>query len=332
MRPLFLPDDEARVRAGGASVVAVGKFDGVHRGHQAVIAEARAHAAARGLTTTALTFDPHPAEVVGPEDQRRPWPRLTSLSRRAELLGRAGADRVVVRRFDAAFAAWSPEAFARDLLASTLGARVVLVGENFRFGAQRAGDLRRLEELGAELGFEARVHPIAGDDAGPFSSTRARAAIAPGDVAEAARVLGRWHAVTGVVGHGKKLGRTIGFPTANVEAIAELLPADGIYATVIDVVDARPGGEGARALGVAATSIGVRPTIEGATGRTVEAYLLDLDRDLYGATLRVHFVARLRDELRFESLEALKAQIARDVEATRVAAAGIAPGAGGAYG
>ncbi len=292
------------------SVVAIGNFDGVHRGHQAILAQARGEAGAAGLAVCALTFDPHPADVLG----RGAPPKLTTLQRRVELLARAGADRVIVRRFDLEFAAWPPERFARDLLAARLHTRLILVGEDFRFGAKRAGDRAMLEALGHDLGFGVRVCAFAADEAGAFSSTRARSAILTGDLGAAERVLGRRHALTGAVAHGKKLGRTLGFPTANLADVKEMLPPDGIYAVLVDELSAegRP-----RRLAPGALSIGVRPTIEGAEGRTVEVYLLDFDGDLYGKTLRLELVARLRDEARFPSLDALKAQIARDVDEVR---------------
>jgi riboflavin kinase/FMN adenylyltransferase len=332
---LRLPQEEPAVHAlARGTVVAIGNFDGVHRGHQAMIGEAAARARELGVAVCALTFDPHPADVVG----KGAPPRLATLSRRVALLGQAGADLVVARTFDRAFAAWSPERFARELLSESLHAKLVLVGENFHFGAKRAGDRTKLRELGAALGlgpgqggFDVAVHAIAGDESGPFSSTRAREAIVAGDLASAERVLGRRHSLSGFVAHGSKIGRTLGYPTANLAAIEEALPADGIYAALVD--ELAPDGS-ARALAVAAVSIGVRPSIDGATGRTVEAYLLDLDRDLYGATLRVHFVARLRGEEKFATLDELKAQIARDVEEVRAICVGIGRpvSAAGAYG
>jgi riboflavin kinase/FMN adenylyltransferase len=323
---LWLPDEDARaVELARPSVVAVGNFDGVHSGHRAVIAEAGKQARALGLLVCALTFDPHPADVVG----RGAPPRLTTLERRVELLARAGADRVVVRRFDREFAAWTPSQFARDLLARCLDAKLVLVGDNFHFGVNRSGDRARLQELGAGLGFDVGVHAIAGDAEGPFSSTRARAAILGGDLAAAERVLGRSHAISGVVVHGAKLGRVLGFPTANLADVPEVLPPDGIYAVLVDEL---PSAGRARALGIGALSIGVRPSIDGAEGRTIEVYLLDFARDLYGVRLRLNLFARLREERRFSSLEALKSQIAHDVDETREVTRGISPGAAGSYG
>jgi riboflavin kinase/FMN adenylyltransferase len=324
--PLRLPDDDARAGAlARPSVVAIGNFDGVHRGHQAVVADAGRRAKELGLSVCALTFDPHPADVLG----RGAPPRLTTLERRAELLARAGADQVVVRRFDREFASWTPERFARDLLAKRLRARLVLVGDNFRFGVNRTGDRARLQELGAGLGFDVGVHAIAGDEEGPFSSTRARAAIGGGDILAAERVLGRRHALSGLVGHGAKLGRTLGFPTANLADVPEMLPPDGIYAVLVDEV--LPNGD-ARAVAPGALSIGLRPSIDGAAGRTVEVFLLDFTGDLYDKLLRLHLCARLREEKRFASLDELKAQMARDVDETRALLVREAPLATGAYG
>jgi riboflavin kinase/FMN adenylyltransferase len=289
----------------------VGNFDGVHRGHQAVLHEAVDEARAAGLRACVLTFDPHPGAVVGPGAP----PMLTTIERRAELLAELGVDRVYVRRFDAAFAAWSPERFARDLVADMLRARVVVVGANFRFGTKRAGDLALLRELGSQLGFEARVHAVATDARGPFSSTRAREAVAAGDLAEVGRVLARAHSLSGVVVRGDERGRTIGFPTANLGEVPELLPADGVYAVRVD----ESLGDGTvRPLAGGVTNVGVRPTVGGAR-RTIETHLFDFARDLYGARLRVHLVTRLREEKKFASLDELKAQIARDAAQAREA-------------
>jgi riboflavin kinase/FMN adenylyltransferase len=277
-------------------------------GHQAVLREAVGAARAASLATSVLTFDPHPAAVVGSGAP----PRLTTLERRTELMGELGVDSVFVREFDAGFAAWQPERFVRDLVVRALRARIVVVGQNFRFGAKRAGDLSLLKKLGEELGFEVRVHATAADARGPYSSTRAREAIAAGDVAEAAHVLGRPHALSGPVVHGDERGRSIGFATANLDA-AEMLPADGVYKTLVD--ELAPDGS-ARRLAAGVTNVGVRPTVGGGR-RTVETYLLDFERDLYGANLRVHLVARIRWERRFGSLDELKAQIAKDVAAAR---------------
>lgn len=272
-----------------------------------------------------LTFDPHPAVVLG-----RPAPEtLTALPRKAELLVRLGVDRVVVKTFDTAFASLSPDRFVSDLLVGALGVRVVVVGRNFRFGHKRAGDYATLESLGRASGFEVKTFELRGDDHGPYSSTRARAAIARGDVGAAANVLGRWHSFSGVVGEGQRRGRTIGFPTANVENVVEIVPANGVYAVVVDRID-----EGAaRALGRGVMNVGVRPTVAGAEARrTQEVHLHDFDQDLYGASVRVHVVERLRDERKFASLDELRAQIAADADKARAITSSLSPNVVGAFG
>jgi len=196
-----------------------------------------------------------------------------------------------------------------------LQARVVVVGQNFRFGAKRAGDLGALRAMGQELGFEVYVHAIASDERGPYSSTRAREAIDAGDLDEAARVLGRAHELSGPVVRGDQRGRTLGFPTANVHPVAEMLPPDGVYATRVELIG-DDGIAGRVGSGGGVTNIGVRPTVGGAH-RTVETFVFDYTGDLYGSRLRLHLVARLRGEKRFASLDELKAQIAADAAAAR---------------
>jgi riboflavin kinase/FMN adenylyltransferase len=228
-------------------------------------------------------------------------------------MGALGVERVFVRPFDGEFAGWEPERFARDLVAGALGARFVVVGQNFRFGAARAGDLALLQELGKKLGFEVSVHPTASDAHGRFSSTRAREAIAAGNMEEAAAVLGRPHALSGVVVHGDERGRTIDVPTANLDPVPEMLPPDGVYAVRVDEID--EDGE-PRPLAGGVTNIGMRPTVDGQR-RTVETYILGFSGDIYDWRLRLHVVARLRDEQKFASLDELKAQIAKDCTAAR---------------
>jgi riboflavin kinase / FMN adenylyltransferase len=283
------------------TTVVIGNFDGVHRGHQAVLAQARGIADAGGQRCVVLTFDPHPREVLG----GIPRPRLTTLERRIELLRASGADEVVVEPFTLDFASVSPEQFARDLLSTRLGAKAVVVGQNFRFGAKRAGDLPKLRVLGVELGFSVAVAHIAGDAQGNFSSTRARAAISAGDLTEAANVLGRPHSIAGIVQKGDQLGRKIGFPTANLGDVVEMLPPHGVYA--IRTRDH-----------AGVMNIGVRPTV-GGTALRIEAHLFDFDGDLYGKTLRTDLVARIRGEQKFDGLDALKTQIAADVLAAKAA-------------
>lgn len=296
--------EEAQAGAGGArqdaafAVVAIGNFDGVHLGHRKVLEQARAIAVERGLRCVVLTFDPHPRQVLGGNAP----PALTTLEERVRLL-QACVDEVVVEPFTQALASWSPERFVEDLLVGRLRARAVVVGENFRFGQKRAGDFTVLRALGEKLGFEAVAAHVAGDAQGPYSSTRVRRALEEGDVADATHVLGRRYVLTGVVERGDALGRTIGFPTANLGGIGEMLPKHGVYAVFVDV-------DGARLPGV--MNVGVRPTVGGLSLR-VEVHVLDFTGDLYGKKLRVALVERLRDEQKFDGIDALKAQIARDV-------------------
>jgi riboflavin kinase/FMN adenylyltransferase len=256
----------------------------------------------RALHTHAVTFDPHPGVVLG----RGSPPLLTTLDRRAELVRALGVDDLSVCPFDADLATWSPRRFVEELLVGELGVRLVVVGEDFRFGAQRAGDFALLKSLGGELGFEAVPAPLAGDANGPFSSSRARDAIRAGDMAEATRVLGRPHAFTGTVVRGAQRGRTIGFPTANLEEIPEMVPPRGVYA--VDVTTGSP------TRGV--MNIGVRPTVSGES-ETREVHLLDWSGDLYGRRITVDVLERIRDEKKFGSLDELKAQIEKDASAAR---------------
>jgi riboflavin kinase/FMN adenylyltransferase len=292
------------------SAVIIGNLDGVHRGHQAVLQQARAIADARDLKTLVLTFDPHPSQVL----KGFTPPRLATLERRIELLRRHGADEVVVEPFTRELAALTPERFVKDLLVQRLGARAVVVGENFRFGAQRAGDLEALRNLGAALGFDVSAAKVAGDEGGPFSSTRVRDAIRSGDLDEATRLLGRRHSISGVVEGGDRRGRTIGFPTANLGGVVEVLPPAGVYAVF---ADDRPG----------VMNLGVRPTVDGKELR-VEVHLFDFEGDLYGQSMRVHLVGRIRDEKKFAGLEELKSQIATDVVVARSMLAGKRTGDG----
>jgi riboflavin kinase/FMN adenylyltransferase len=305
-------------------LVVIGNFDGVHRGHQAVLAGAAALAAREGLAPRLLTFAPHPSVVLG----RPAPPTLTRPSRKRELVLRAAPSmEVFEQRFDLDVAAMSPRDFAEEL-AGRHAARRVVVGQNFRFGKGRAGDFGTLVALGEELGFEARSEALVGDADGAYSSTRARRAIAAGDLAQAENVLGRPHALFGRVVHGKHLGRTLGFPTANLEGVEEMLPPPGVYATLVDRVD----GGAARPVGLGATSIGKNPTTDSGDAVKVETYVLDFDGDLYGAELAIHLCDRLRDEERFDSLATLTQAIGRDVEQARAVLNRRSPLSSGAWG
>lgn len=296
----------------GPSVVTPGNHDGVHLGHRALVSTARQVAASSDvpLRVVALTFDPHPLHFMAPE---RAPPLLTDLARRAELLRAAGADEVVVQRFDRAFSQLSPEAFVEEVLVARLCARAVVVGTDFRFGAKRAGDVGLLASLGARHGMRVDTVPPVTLDGELVSSSQVRAALMRGDVERATRMLTRVHDLTRRVMQGHQRGRTIGFPTANLELSGLLAPADGVYAVSVRILDEVRSAR--RYMGVA--NLGVRPTVQG--GRSMEVHLLDFEGDLYDCSLRIGFVARLRGELRFPDLAALKAQIARDVEAGRSA-------------
>ncbi len=292
------------VTAPPASLVVIGNFDGVHRGHQAVLSAAATAAAELGLAAQVLTFHPHPASVLG----KKPLQVLTSLPHKVALIeGHCPAIEVSVVQFTLEFAQLSAEEFVERVLVRQLGARVVVVGENFRFGRGRSGDFARLVELGSRHGFEARSEPLLSDEAGPLSSSRIRELLGEGNVAAANELLGRPHSVTGKVGHGDHRGRTIGFPTANLEDVVEALPLDGVY-----VARALGGGV---PMGTAVVNVGARPTVE--RPYSIEAHVLDFSGDLYGAQLTLEFVARIRSTQKFESLDALKDQIARDVREGR---------------
>ena len=298
-------------------VVTIGAYDGVHVGHQYVIAQVRAMAAELGAASAVATFDRHPATVVRPSSAPK---LLTDLSQKMELLGSCGVDFGLVIRFDQARSEESAEDFVTTVLAGQLRARAVVIGQDFHFGHGRKGDVDLLQRMGADLGFA--VHGLSlvgrgrGDESGPpVSSTHIRQLLAAGRVDEAATMLGRDHQVRGIVRRGDARGRTLGFPTANVAVPSDIcLPADGIYAGWYR----HPGGNAHPA----ALSLGTRPTFydHGDTS-LLEAYLLDFEGDLYDQAAEVSFHSRIRAEERFDSVEALVAQMDRDVTATREALA-----------
>lgn len=290
-----------------APAVAVGNFDGVHLGHQALAQTALARARAVSGVALALTFDPHPARVLRPE---RAPAALCTFEQKARLLAETGLERLAVLAFDARLAALTPEEFARRVLRDALGARLVCVGRNFRFGRERAGGVDELRGLGAVLGFELSVLDPVLLDGRPVSSTRVREALARGEVETARALAGRAPFVEGRVVAGDARGRTLGFPTANLEPWNELLPLAGVYAALCTRLPgpARPW--------PAVVNVGRRPTFDGRDVR-LEAHLLDFEGDLYGADLRVEFVARLRAERRFDGPHELVAQIRQDVAQAR---------------
>jgi riboflavin kinase/FMN adenylyltransferase len=285
--------------------ITIGSFDGVHLGHQAILARVVAEARARALSPAVLTFEPLPREFFSPASAPA---RLTTLSERLAQIACKDIAVAFVERFDARFAALSPSAFAQRLR-EAYGARWVMVGPDFRYGAKRAGDIAMLEAAGRELGFEVAVLPEVDDHGARVSSTRVREALARADFGEAARLLGRPYRITGRVMHGAKRGRTLGFPTANVRLARARPPLNGIFAV-------RCYGAATRGLeGVA--SLGLNPAVNRGGPATLEAFLFDFSGDLYGRHLSVEFLVKLRDEAHFASLDALAAQIRRDCERAR---------------
>ncbi|HEX3794593.1 MAG TPA: bifunctional riboflavin kinase/FAD synthetase [Acidimicrobiales bacterium] len=297
------------------TAVTIGAYDGVHLGHRALLRDLCLRAEAAALSTVVVTFDRHPASVVRPDSAPK---LLTDLDQKLELLAECGIDRTLVVPFDRTRAEESAEDFVREILVDALEARLVVVGEDFHFGHGRKGNVALLTELGQGYGFEVIGVSLTGDETEAVSSTRIRTLVAAGAVEEAATLLGRPHEVRGPVVHGDgRGGPELGFPTANVELAEDIArPADGIYAGYY----IRPDGTRYEA----AISVGRRPTFyePGTASVLVEAYLLDFEGDLYGELGRVSFVRRLRDELQFDSVEALIAQMHQDVaEARRVLAA-----------
>jgi riboflavin kinase/FMN adenylyltransferase len=303
-------DPAAPPAIAAGTVVSIGAYDGVHRGHRALLRLVRELATARGLESAVVTFDRHPAEVVRPDSAPL---LLTTLEQKVELLAATGlVDHTVVLTFDEARSHEAADDFVREVLVDTCAAKLVVVGADFHFGHHRAGNVAMLEAVGAQLGFEVIGLGLVAESPGApaFSSTRARHLLAAGDVEGAAEVLGRPHAVRGVVEQGDRRGRELGFPTANMAVPTRIcLPADGVYAGTV-LTDT---GEY-----IGAISLGRRPTFYDERGmRLLEPYLLDFDGDLYGQELEVRFVHHLRPQMKFDGIEPLVAQMNHDVARTR---------------
>lgn len=292
--------------AESASAVAIGNFDGVHLGHQSILRRLCEIARGLGVRSCLLTFEPHPREFFAPDQAPA---RLTSLREKLELFEAAGIDRVHVCHFDARFAAMDAEAFMRDILQRSLAARFVLVGDDFRFGAGRSGTLEALQTAGRASGFEVEVVTPVAYEGTRVSSTAIRKALVAGDLFMAARLLGRDYSMSGHVVHGDKLGRELGYPTANVQMQHDRPPLSGIYAVKLSGL-----AEGDLP-GVA--SLGVRPTMKQKGVPTLEVHLFDFNRNIYGQHVRVHFLKKIRDEEKFPNLEVLKRQISLDEQAAR---------------
>ncbi len=285
-------------------VVSIGNFDGVHLGHLAVIEMARDIARRESLESAICTFEPHPFEIFMPGETRL---RLVSPARKYRLLSGLGIDVVLAQHFDESFAALTAGDFASRILKDALRARIVVVGADFRFGKDRRGDVALLTDLGRTFGFAVTGAPLVERSGEPVSSSRIRRLLLDGNVGTAAELLGRLHEVEGRVVEGRQMGTALGYPTVNLHTCDVLLPGDGIYAAFCELPDNRrlP----------AAVYVGERPTL--GHGRSLEAHLLDFRGDLYGAVVRVAFAERLRGDVKFETADALRAQIEQDVAAVR---------------
>src|SRR5215470_15255715 len=288
------------------AAIAIGNFDGVHVGHRALIARARELAAASDALTVALTFDPHPSALLAPARAPR---MLTSIERRIELLAEAGVDAVVVEPFTRELAGFSPEAFIDDVVIAALGARAIIVGYNFSYGQGRAGTVEQLRAHGHRAGIDVAIVPPVTVDGEIAASTKVRGLLGAGELARAERMLGRPWDVDGVVVRGAGRGRAIGVPTANIATEIDLAIAPGIYAVTLGI-------EGGPPL-PAVASLGTNPTFVEGGGLVLEVHVLDWSGDLYDRRVRTTFVARLRDEQRFDSVDALVAQIRRDIDDAR---------------
>jgi riboflavin kinase/FMN adenylyltransferase len=305
-----LPSISELADVAGPVVIAAGVFDGFHLGHRAVIDRAIAGARAAGGTPVVVTFDPHPAAVLRPQSAP---PLLTSTRHKIRLLADAGIAHVLVLGFDAAFAAQPPEIFIQALADACRPLREICVGEDWAFGKDRAGNLSLLTVLGKKLGFTATGHLPVIVDGKAVSSTAIRAAVESGALAEAARLLGREFSVLGTVIEGRRLGRTLGFPTANVRPESEQLPPNGVYAVRVLV-------DGKSHAGIA--NVGVRPTVSNeGVQRLVEVHLFDFSGDLYDCDIEVFFGRFVRPEQKFPDLDALRAQITSDVASVRATSA-----------
>jgi riboflavin kinase/FMN adenylyltransferase len=285
----------------GRCALTIGNFDGVHRGHRALIDRTTAKARELNVSSCILTFEPHPREFFAPEAAPA---RLTRLRDKLALLADAGVQRVHVARFDARFAALTAQRFIEDILVRGLRARWLLVGRDFRFGARRAGDYAALEAAAARFGFELETVPDVQVDGVRVSSSAVRAALKAGDLRAAERLLGHPYTISGRVAHGAKLGRSLGFPTANI-VLRRAPPLAGIF--VVEVEGFGPG----------VASLGRRPTVNPVPVPLLEVHLFECERELYGEHLRVRFLEKLRDEEKYDGLDALKTAIARDARQAR---------------
>lgn len=304
MDVVYYPDDPRPPRW-MSPVLALGNFDGLHRGHQKIIERIRRGAADRGGAAVVLTFDPHPPRVVRPD---KAPPLLMTTAQKLRALDRAGVHGAAVVRFTPALSQWTPEAFVKAVLVDWLRVAEVWVGADFLFGRDRAGNFSVLRSLGQQYGFRTeKIDPVRYKEF-VVSSTRIRRLVSEGRVDEAGALLGHHYTIDGVVVEGAKRGRELGFPTANLSTENDLVPPTGVYATALDLGGTR---------WPSITNVGVRPTFESAGAVTVETHVLGLQREIYGAAVSLSFVQRLRDERRFADVDALKEQIEADIRRAR---------------
>ncbi|MBV6411431.1 MAG: bifunctional riboflavin kinase/FAD synthetase [Burkholderiales bacterium] len=288
-------------RATHSTVLTIGNFDGVHRGHRALLARLTGLAQQAGLPAAVMTFEPNPREFFAPQSAPA---RLASLREKLQLLAECGVDQAYVCAFNQRFAALTADAFVERIVRG-LGVRHLMIGDDFRFGKGRSGDFALLQQAGKEHGFGVEAMETLVHEGERVSSSAVREALDAGDLEHAERLLGRPYCISGRVIHGQKLGRKLGYATANIQLKRLKAPLSGIFVVTVDGIDAR------QYEGVA--SLGVRPTVSASGKPTLEVYIFDFEGDLYRAHLRVNFLHKLRDEAKFDSLEALTAQIARDV-------------------
>jgi len=299
MQVIHYPDDPRPARW-QQPVLALGNFDGMHRGHLKIIERVRRGAEERGATAVAMTFEPHPSKIVRPD---KAPPLLMTHQQKLEALARGGMHGVAIIRFTPELSQWDPETFVRTVLVEWLHVSEVWVGANFLFGHDRSGNFSLLRSLGARYGFRAeKIDPVRYKDF-VVSSTRVRRLISEGRVDEAGALLGHHYSIDGSVVQGQKRGRELGFPTANLCAENELVPPVGVYATTVTL-------DGVAYSSI--TNIGTRPTFESGETTVIETHILNFDTDLYGARMRIGFVQRLRDEKKFDGVDALKAQLHAD--------------------
>jgi riboflavin kinase/FMN adenylyltransferase len=301
METIHYPDD-ARPAWLSRPVLALGNFDGLHRGHLKIIERVKRGAVEHGGTPMAMTFDPHPPRVVRPD---KAPPLLMTTAQRIEAIGAAGVQCVAIVRFTSAMSQWEPDQFVRAVLVDWLRVAEVWVGANFLFGHDRTGNFTTLRTLGQRYGFRAdKIDPVRYKEF-VVSSTRIRRLVAEGRMDEAGALLGRQYSIDGVVVEGRRRGRELGFPTANLRTDNELLPPHGVYATTLTM---------GREVRASITNVGLRPTFGDTMATTIETHVLGFSQDLYGQQVRLGFVQRLRDERRFEDVDALRAQIEVDVQ------------------